>query len=277
MTMNRNESRWLAVLTCALAAMLGCSGAMRTPAPVAELDIARRIVDSSGFAGTILLFDSRRQSYEAGHAERSDLRLIPASTFKIFNTLVALETGVVADAATVLPWDSVVRGRTELNRDLDLRTAFRLSAVPHFQEIARRIGPERMQRFIDTVGYGNRDISGGIDRFWLTGGLRISPREQIEFLMRLHRGELPFSARAMAAVREIMETERTADYAIAAKTGWSSMPDSSDVGWWVGWVERGRDTLFFATALQSRRDDALGPARQAVTRAVLKRLGWLGE
>ena len=123
--------------------------------------------------------------YLAGDAALAQQRFIPASTFKIFSALVALETGVIADISTVMPWDGVVRGRTELNQDLTLLEGFRLSAVPHFQALVREIGAQRMQQHIDAVGYGNRDISGGIDQFWLTGALRISPLEQVQFLQRL--------------------------------------------------------------------------------------------
>src|SRR5690606_19650780 len=104
--------------------------------------------------------------------ELVDERFIPASTFKVFSSLVALETGVIESERSVITWDGIKRGRSEINRDLDLQTAFRLSAVPHFQDLVRRIGTERMQHYIDLVGYGNQRISGGLDQFWLTGDLR---------------------------------------------------------------------------------------------------------
>lgn len=269
--------------------------------PVRELPAARASIHATGFDGTVLVRSLRpdpdddggqprsrdpgsrdfptelgAETFGAGHAERVDRRLIPASTFKIFNSLVAIETGVVAGPDTNLEWDGITRGRTELNRDLDLRTAFRISAVPHYQELARQIGPERMQEFIDAVGYGNRDISGGIDQFWLTGDLRISPREQVHFLTRLLRDELPFSPGTMAMVREMMETERTARHLVRSKTGWAVGPDDRNVGWWVGWVERGSDVHVFATVLEATTpDETFGPEREAVTRRVLEELGVL--
>lgn len=244
---------------------------------VRELSEARAALDKTGFAGTVLVFDVSGNTYAAAHAESADHRLIPASTFKIFNSLVALETGVIADEHSIIEWDGVVRERSELNRDLDLATAFRLSAVPHYQELARRIGVERMQHFIDAVGYGNRDISGGIDRFWLDGGLRISPREQVDFLVRLYRGELPFSAEAMATVKEIMVDERTTEYVLRAKAGWALLGEGRNVGWWVGWVESGAAGVnVFATALRATAPGAsFGPAREAITRSVLTQLGVL--
>ncbi len=236
----------------------------------------RSNLDATGFVGTVLVYNLNDNSYQAAHAERIERPLIPASTFKILNSLIALETGVVADEGTVIPWDGIVSVRRELNRDLDLQTAFRLSSVAHYQELARRIGSERMQQFIDAVDYGNRDISGGTDQFWLTGGLRISPREQIDFLRRLYRGDLPFSVVTIDTVKEMMAAERTSDYAIRAKTGWAVLPEDSNVGWWVGWVERGDQVDFFATVLEaSAPDETFGPTREDITRTVLVELGVL--
>ncbi len=245
-------------------------------APVVESQTARALIDATGFTGSILVYDHTENRYHAGYAERVDLRLAPASTFKILNSLIALETGVVTDGETVIEWDGTERRRTELNKDLDLTTAFRLSAVPHFQEIARRIGPERMQHYVDAVDYGNRDISGGIDRFWLVGGLRISPREQIAFLSRLYRGDLPFSAQSMTVVKEMMLSERTPGYELRAKTGWAQLPNDENVGWWVGWVEDQSRVHLFATALETQHPgETFGPARLTVTRDVLEKLGVL--
>jgi beta-lactamase class D len=262
-------------MLCALVVVLGAT-AEEAQGPIPELPVARQVIDATGFTGAILLYDSQRNRYEAGHAERIDRQSIPASTFKIFNSLVALETGVIGGAQTIIRWDGIVRERTELNRDLDLQTAFRLSAVPHYQELARRIGLERMQKFIDAVGYGNRDLTGGIDEFWLTGGLRISPREQVDFLARLYRGDLPFSPEAMATVREMMVNERTDGHILRAKTGWAILPEAENVGWWVGWVEGESGVLIFATVLEATAPNStFGPARQAVTRRVLEDIGVL--
>ncbi len=264
-----------AVALAALACRPAAPRAQPPSPPVAELAALRPTLDTTGYLGSVLVYDLRRDRYQAVHAERVTRRLIPASTFKIFTALTALETGVVAGADAVIPWDSVVRERRELNRDLDVRTAFQLSAVPHFQRLAREIGPARMQHYLDAVGYGNRDTAGGSDHFWLDGALRIAPVEQVRLLVRLYRGDLPYSRRSMETVRQIMAIEERPAYTVRAKTGWARLP-TGHVGWWVGWVERGPDVYFFATSLESPEPAAsFGSARQAVTRAVLAALGVL--
>ena len=276
----------------AMALLLGVTGvdplraqsaaaAAQPAAPVVESFAARACVDATGagatgVAGSMLIADAHTGAMAAGHAERVDRPLSPASTFKIISALVALETGVIADAQSVIPWDSVTRDRPEINRDLDLQTAFRLSAVPHFQSLVRRIGPARMQHALDTIGYGNRDIGGGIDQFWLTGALRISPRGQVDVLTRLLHDALPVSRRSMAIVRAMMVTEATASYTIRAKTGLTTPPGSETVGWWVGWVEHGAAVHVFATALEATAPPVGFTAqRLAVTRCALQALAIL--
>jgi beta-lactamase class D len=272
--MDRRVARFILVL--ATAAIAGDLMAQSSAAPIEELSALRPILDSTGFSGTVLLYDLRKDRYSAVGSDAAGRGRIPASTFKILNALAALDAGVVADHTTIIKWDGVTRERTELNRDLDLATAFRLSAVPHFQLLARTIGLERMQHYVDASDYGNRDLSGGIDQFWLSGGLRVSPRDQIRLLVGLYRSELPFSEHAMMTVRQIMEIERTSSTVLRAKTGWAVLEDGQNVGWWVGWVERGPDVHFFASVIESPKDvSSFGAARTDVPRAVLRALGIL--
>lgn len=223
--------------------------------------------------GTFVMYDYQSGTYSGYHESRWDSAYIPASTFKIFNALVALETGVIKDVGTVIPWDSTVYQRSEWNHDHTLASAFKVSAVWVYQELARRIGEKRMQMFLDSVGYGNRTMGGPIDRFWLNGGLRITPREQIGFLVRLHQNALPFSIETMRRVRSIMEVERTSEYTLRAKTGWSDAT-RPEVGWYVGYVERKDGFYFFATELDITKDEDV-KKRVELSRRILEALGVL--
>ena len=153
--------------------------------------LARRFADA-GTAGTFVGYKIDDYLVIASDKDRSGEAKLPASTFKIPNSIIALETGVVGDPdKDVFKWDGVTRNIEAWNRDHTLRTAIAASAVPVYQEIARRIGAERMQKYLDLFEYGNRDIGGGIDQFWLTGNLRIDPVQQVDFVDRLRRGSLP--------------------------------------------------------------------------------------
>ncbi len=224
-----------------------------------------------GVKGTFLLYDIKQNGYLVYNSQRAKSPFVPASTFKIFNSLVALETGVVRDENEVIKWDGVKRDFPQWNKDQTMRTAIKDSVVWFYQELARRIGQQRMQRYINIANYGNRDISGGIDHFWLDGGLRITPKEQIDFLVKLQQNKLPFSQRSIKIVKDIIINEKTSDYVLRGKTGWEKQ-----VGWYVGYLERGSDVYFFATNMDiANPEDA--KARIAITKSILQDLGLIGK
>lgn len=224
--------------------------------------------------GSFTLYDLRNNKWVLCNQEQLKKPFIPASTFKICNSLIGLETGVIKDENFVIEWDGIVRSRPEWNKDQDLKTAFKNSTVWYYQELARRVGGQRMKRWLDTLGYGNADTSGGIDSFWLLGGLRITPEQQVLFLKRLFTGELPFSKRTMDIVRRVMIVKDTTAYTLRAKTGWSGQ-DGLDIGWYVGYLQTKSNVYFFATCIQrqeSENPDFLS-SRIEITLAILKDLG----
>lgn len=239
-----------------------------------QINFAQHFQDL-GVEGSILIYDLNRDRTYEHNPVRNATEFLPASTFKILNSLIALETGVIANDLAILTWDGVERSVPAWNRDLNMHTAFQQSAVWFYQVIARRVGHERMQQWVAAADYGNQTIGNAdeIDTFWLDGDLRITPQEQIQFLRRLYTNELPFSADVVATVKEIMIVEQTPDYTIRAKTGWFGFgqPDQDQVGWYVGYVEQAGNVYFFATNIDIRdSDDA--PARIELTRRCLKTL-----
>jgi beta-lactamase class D len=201
-----------------------------------------------GTAGTFVGYKVDDYLIIASDRNRSGEAKLPASTFKIPNSLIALETGVVGDPdKDVFKWDGVVRSIEAWNRDHTLRSAIAASAVPVYQEIARRIGAERMQKYVDLFEYGNRDIGGGIDQFWLTGNLRIDPVQQVDFVDRLRRGVLPVSKRSQDLVRDILPVTKSGDFIIRAKSGLLGAEiGKPSLGWMVGWAEKGSAQTVFA-------------------------------
>lgn len=223
--------------------------------------------------GTFLLFEPTSNEFQVWNSERARQGFLPASTFKIFNSLVILETGQLPDIDTVFPWDSVERAYSIWNQDHNIRTGMQYSVVWLYQEMARRIGQDAMQAYIEKVGYGNQDISGGIDLFWLQGGLKMTALEQILFLQRLYENDLPFSPKNMDAVKESMINESTDDYILRAKTGWAIRTEPG-IGWWVGYVEKGGKVYYFAMNIDIyTNEDA--DARKSVSRQILRAEGIL--
>ena len=195
------------------------------------------------------------------------IRVSPCSTFKIVNSLIALETGVVSEPDEKFAWDGVRRAIPEWNRDQTLASAFRYSVVPVYQEIARKIGPKTMQAYLDKIGYGNRVIAGGIDQFWLNNSLKISPREQIDLLAHLTQNKLPLQAQTQHIVREMMRLEQTPLGTLYGKTGGTSEP--IPLGWFVGFVvsPTGETRLFAANVAEG---SASGSEAKRITRLILR-------
>lgn len=233
---------------------------------------------SLGVEGAIIIHDLNQNVTYEHNRDRNRQAFLPASTFKILNSLIALETGVIANDVAVLTWDGIERMIPVWNQDLNLRRAFNLSAVWFYQVLARRVGHDRMQQWVSEAGYGNQTIGSpeAIDSFWLEGDLRITPQQQIEFLQRLHRNELPFSEETVSTVKDIMITERTPDYTLRAKTGWAGLgeADQPQIGWYVGYLERGENVYLFATSIDMR-SDADAPVRLELTRRCFETLNLL--
>jgi beta-lactamase class D len=216
-------------------------------------DLAKRFADVST-VGTFVGYRTDDYLIIASDKDRSGQAFLPASTFKIPNSLIALETGVVGDPdKDVFKWDGVKRSIEAWNQDHTLRSAIAASAVPVYQEIARRIGAERMQKYVDLFEYGNRNIGGGIDQFWLTGELRIDPIQQIDFVDRLRRGVLPVSKRSQDLVRDILPVTKAGDATIRSKSGLLGAElGKPSLGWLVGWAEKGGAQTVFALNLDVR-------------------------
>lgn len=227
-----------------------------------------------GTPGTFVLYDASRDALTVVDRARAARRYVPASTFKIPNSLIALETGAVKDEREVIPYGGKPQPFPQWERDMDMRDALRASSVPVYQEIARRTGRKRMQAHLDRLGYGNRRIGTVVDRFWLDGPLQISAIEQARFLALLAQGKLPLSERSQGTVRDILRLEEKDGAAVFAKTGWASGPTPPMIGWWVGWVERdGRVYAFALNIDMASADDT--PKRIAIGRSLLARLGVL--
>lgn len=202
-------------------------------------DSTRQIVEASfqkrQVTGCFILYDLERDSSLIYNPKRANDAFLPASTFKIANSLIALECKVVHDENEVIPWDGVKRSVPAWNNDQTMRTAIRYSAVWFYQELARRIGAERMNDWLRKLNYGNRVAGPELDNFWLSGDLRITPLQQVDFLKRMIRQELPVKNKNLNVVKEIMTVESNNRYVLRAKTGWAI--SGQQIGWYVGWLE----------------------------------------
>ena len=216
--------------------------------------------------GSIVVLDMREGSENTSVFDqaRAARRYSPASTFKIPHSLFALDAGLLRDEFQVIPWDGVERSQAAWNKDQNLRAAMRNSTVWVYERFARELGQARETAYMQKIGYGNA-VATGERPFWVEGDLAISSTEQIAFLQRLYRNQLPFKIEHQRLVKDVMINEAGPDWILRAKTGWSGK-----IGWWVGWVEWPRGPVFFALNMDTPNRLADLAKRQSITRDVLR-------
>ncbi len=214
--------------------------------------------------GTFVLKNTNTNETLIYNKERSNKEFVPASTFKILNSMIALQESSIKSVNDTIKWDGIDRGNKLWNKDQSMRYALPISCVWFYQELARRTGQAKMQEWIDLADYGNRKIENKIDRFWLDGNLAISANEQIYFLEKLIKNNLPFDKNIQENVKEIMITDSTNNYVIHSKTGWSK-----NIGWNIGYVEAKDNVWVFALNIDMH-DIKMANIRRAITYNILK-------
>jgi beta-lactamase class D len=246
-------------------------GGEKTSKPkIEERKDFKRFFDQANVSGGIYIYDLRRNKYLIYDRERFDRQFVPASTSKIIHSLVFLDSGALGNENETIKWDGVKRSVEAWNQDHNLRSAIKVSAVWFYVEASKRVGQVKMQKYYDAANYGNRNTGGfGVD-YWNKGDLRITPREQIDFLVRFYENRLPFAPSALATVKDILIQEKTDKYVLRGKTGWSN-DYTPQVGWYVGYVERGADAYFFATEIDIKKAADLAK-RAEITKNVLRSL-----
>jgi beta-lactamase class D len=258
---------------CLLAVVLFASC---SPNNVTTNDDLKTYFDSSKVEGCFGLYDNGKNEFTIYNLARyRDSSFLPASTFKIVNSLIGIQTGRIFDEKMVIKWDGRTRSMAAWNQDLSMEQAFKVSAVPYYQELARRIGKDTMQLWLDSLKYGTRQIKTGIDTFWLDNSLKITPDEQLGLVKRLYFDQLPFDKRSQRIVRQVMLQEDNANYKLSYKTGWGYKENGKSLGWVVGWIEENKHPYFFVLNLEGEQDMNMVAARMNVLKGILKKLGFM--
>ena len=227
-----------------------------------DLEI-EKIFKNKEVEGTMVIESLNQNKSYIYNKQRAETFLSPASTFKIPNTLIALNEGIVTKDSVIV-WDKKIREYESWNKDQTLLTAFKSSCVWCYQEFASKIGVEKYEKYLKSLDYGNKNIGNEITRFWLDESLKITTFEQIKFLKRFYTNNLPFKIEDINLLKEIMIDEKNENYTIRAKTGWAWK-----YGWYVGYVETKDDVWFFSTNIDTKSKDDL-PKRKAITLEALK-------
>ena len=234
--------------------------------------------------GAFVLYDMKNDRYIRYNEKRCRERFSPKSTFKIPNSLIGLETGVIKDAEFVIAWDRQkyppqdnwnIEPFKHWGQDHTLRTAIKYSVVWYYRELALQVGQQRMKKYLGDLKYGNQRIGGPVDEFWLDNSLKISADEQVEFLKALYTEKLPVSKRSIGIVKDILLLEQTPAYRLSAKTGGGPIAQGKAIVWFVGYVETGGNVYFFATNIEGPTYMSIRDRRIEITKQRLASLGYL--
>jgi beta-lactamase class D len=261
------------------------------PAPVVVIDAGTPTLSAATLAkwehGCFML-RTAAGLVENDHARCTQGRR-PYSTFKLANALIAVDASVLDGPDAAMTWDkkAVPDEKKYLDawrKEHTLRSAIKVSSVPHFRTLARTIGEARMKAGLAKLDYGNQNIGGGLDKFWLSGDIRISAEQQLAFVDKLAHGKLAASAKAQEVVREISTLETKGTRMLHGKTGsgpgsdrqnLKTDPGSDFLVWQVGWIENGAEIVPYAAWLEVTGGtfDEARAKRDELLRATLAELG----
>ena len=200
--------------------------------------------------GSFALYDNSLGRHTVYNEQRDTTRFSPAGTFNNVLSLLALQTGRLNSDSSMIKWDGVVRSENAWNKDLNLYNAFRVSSIPHFEQLAQIIGKDTIQSWMDTLSYGNK-ITRNSTTFWEDGSLKISPDEQIWLVKLLYFKQLPFRKSVQDQLKRMMVQENNMQYQLAYTLGGGKTVKGNEMGWAIGWIEENRHVYFFAQNFES--------------------------
>ena len=236
-----------------------------------------QIIDSAKLLGAILIYDEEKKTFYSNDFTWSESGHLPASTFKIPNSMIALETAMIDEAKDTIYYTGEERAFDSWEEDMTLRQAFHRSCLPCYQQLTRKMGYQNMKAYTYKLGYGNLSFdSASFDSFWVLGKSEISQFEQIDFLQRFYHSQLPISNRTEMIVKEMIKVSENG-YDLSAKTGWS-ITEGVDNGWYVGYIEKGGKVYFFATNVSPGpgfERESFGAIRKEITIRGMKEIGIL--
>lgn len=245
-----------------------------------QLSVCQRVTEKDfsaqfkkyGIDGCFVLYDQSGNSYVRYNPSLCDSGYIPASTFKIPNSVIALEEGLIKDTSEVIRWDGHEWPNKNWNQDQTLRTAIKYSCVWVYVDFAEQIGIEKYTARLKSFNYGNQDLTGPPTRFWLNGPFRISANQQIDFLKKFYNYSLPVSRLSIDIVRDIIVLEKADTWKLSGKTGTGMLNDTAYIMWLVGYLEKENKPYFFAMNFKTSEFEKSSKARYSITKDILKEL-----
>ncbi len=226
----------------------------------------------TGYDGSFVLYDIQADQYQIYNKDKSTLRVSPNSTYKIYSALFGLESNLISGENSTIKWNGTKYPFDSWNSEQNLKTAMKNSVTWYFQELDKRNQAGIIHSYLKRINYGNSDMSGGINQFWLESSLKISPVEQVQLLKDLYTNQFGFKEKNIQTVKEAIKLEEKNDEILSGKTGTGNVNGNEINGWFIGYVENRENTYFFATNIQNE-ENASGKKAAEITLSILRDKG----
>lgn len=226
----------------------------------------------TGYDGSFVLYDIQADQYQIYNKDKSTLRVSPNSTYKIYSALFGLESNLISGENSTIKWNGTKYPFDSWNSEQNLKTAMKNSVTWYFQELDKRNQAGIIHSYLKRINYGNSDMSGGINQFWLESSLKISPVEQVQLLKDLYTNQFGFKEKNIQTVKEAIKLEEKNDEILSGKTGTGNVNGNEKNGWFIGYVENRENTYFFATNIQNE-ENASGKKAAEITLSILRDKG----
>ncbi len=204
-----------------------------------------------GFQGTFVLYDMGQNHWSIYNQDQAVTRVSPNSTYKIYDGLFALEEGVITPEDSVLSWDHQDYPFEAWEQDQDLHTALQASVNWYFQDLDRQMGKQVLKARFQEIGYGNQNLDGTLDSYWMESSLKISAAEQVQLLASLYRNEWDCLEANIQTVLDSIRLSSSPDGTLYGKTGTGRFNGEDQNGWFVGLTEAPGNTCFFAVNIHA--------------------------
>lgn len=225
-----------------------------------------------GFEGSFVLYNLKADQYSIYNENKSKLRVSPDSTYKIFSALFGLESNVITNENSTIKWNGIKYPYVSWNMNQNLSTAMKNSVTWYFQDLDKRINLDKMQAYLNQIGYGNCNLSGGIGQYWIESSLKVSPVEQVQLLKAFYTNQFGFEEKNVRTVKDAIILEEKDGLRLSGKTGTGSVNNKNINGWFIGYVEIKDNTYFFVTNIQNE-GNTNGSKAAEITLSILRDKG----
>ena len=236
---------------------------------ITQLNLSSNFGD---YTGSFVLYDQSADKWNIYNMDHASTRVPPNSTYKIYDALLGLESGIITPEHSTFTWNGEPCPFESWESDQDLTSAIHNSVNWYFQAIDSQAGFQSVKTFLQTINYGNQNTGTNLNLYWTDFSLKISPIEQVELLQNFYQNNFHFDRKNIQAVKNALLLSTTSSGSLYGKTGTGRVNGKDVNGWFVGYIESDNNTYYFATNIQAP-SNATGSQATEITEAILSDFG----